>query len=318
MAKKILKLLLISGLLLGWSCPVAQGGESAAARILRQLESPRQSVRQMGREQLADNLNRIHEKRPEQAGEMIRLLVGSLADKKRSIDYRLGICDTLRRLDFFWRAGDPEQHRAAQFQLYRLYQNSTEPGLKKAADQALMQSEGLYAQALSLYREGEVDPAIEAMFCRTFERFPQSRYAPPARYHRGLYLMQAGLKQKDAQTLKAALGAFDRFLETDGDKGPLRGEAKYARALSLILLDRRTQAVSTLEKLEKQAGQTVYIYRFLPLDPSGAPVVDRYFELGGLAKQTRRYLENHADQSFDPARNPGAIRDLDGYLRGAE
>lgn len=315
MEKNIWKILLISGMVLGWIAPFAHGGESAAARILRQLESPRQSVRQMGREQLADNLNRIHEKSPEQAGEMIRLLVGSLADKQRGADYRLGICETLRRLDFFWRAGDPEQHRAAQFQLYRLYQNSSEP-LKKAADQALMRSQGLYAQALSLYREGAVDPAIEAMFCRTFEWFPKSRYAPSARYHRGLYLMQAALKQKDATPLKAALAAFDRFLGTAGGNAPLRGEAQYARALSLILLDRRTKAVSALERLEKQTGQTVYIYRFLPLDPSSSPVVDRYFDLGGLAEQTRRYLEKHPDQSFDPARNPGAIQGLDGYLRG--
>ncbi|MBD3306315.1 hypothetical protein GF339_07925, partial [candidate division KSB3 bacterium] len=126
---------------------------------------------------------------------------------------KLGICDALGSLNFFWEAAD---HEATIHFLYTEYLQEDDERLKKAMDNALMRAKGLYRDAINDYNTDQIGPSVEAKFTATFENYPKSSYAPMAHFYLGRYYTRAYLilQQREEQPTEKYLSTSNAVFQT--------------------------------------------------------------------------------------------------------
>lgn len=264
---------------------------------------------------------------------LIQTLIDSLSSHNEQV--RMGICNVLNSLNFFWVATN---HEKSEKILYDLYLAETDADLKMVLDAALMRAKGSYSQMMEDLNNEKVDPSVEAGFKRIYEKYPLSKYAVRAKFFLGQYyirtyaiLKKQGQKPNLDEYVMKSNSVFQDFLVKIENIDPhheLVADARFFSAINWVMVNQVDKAIPQLKLIENTANdqEKIEISGFFTSDVKNvwaffyndkfppppdmvepAKRVDRFLAANSLAKHVRQYLETHRTESFKEPANLAAF-----------
>lgn len=303
-------------------------------QLLDSLVDALETEAPVGRIRARMTLKKYLETRPEKDRPvLIQALIDSLSSHNEQV--RIGICNVLNSLNFFWVATNQEKSEKI---LYDLYLAETDADLKMVLDAALMRAKGLYSQVMEDLNNEKVDPSVEAGFQRVYEKYPLSKYATRAKFFLGQYYIRiyAILKKQgqnpslDEYVMKSN-NVFQDFLVKMENINPhheLVADARFFCAINWVMVNQVDKAIPQLKLIENVVGdqEKIEISGFFTSDiknvwaffyndkfppppdlVESAKTVDRFLAAKSLAKYVGQYLETHRAENFREPANLAAF-----------
>ena len=282
--------------------PAADAGEEKldVESVLSELGAEDRATRRYAQEQLASGLARLSTRDPQAAQALVSRMIEMLGETEASIATNLA--SSLARAPRPWRA---RGHEAAKTLLYEMMLAAEQhPRLQLSLDQALMNAQGLYRDAIADYNDDRVDDieGTAGKFQEVFERFPRSAYAARANYFLARYFTRAFfvLAEHPTAMLEAADAEYVALFERLDEgrfviTGNVELDAFYYGALNRALLGDRDETLARLEAVAARATgkeTEVYVYCFFrEFGPGCENVVDDYFD-GPTLAATRKAMDD--------------------------
>lgn len=281
-----------------------QDAAPSFAGLSEKLVSDNILQQQGGQEELAQVLTHAPD---EKQAEILQHMLTGITDPNSPYSTRLGYAEALSQLGAMWRVPDLE---AWQQKLYTAMLVESDPRMRLAVDQSLMNSSGLYRDAIASFNSNRYDES-EARFNRIINEFPESHYAINAQFFLGQLPRRRCFMESSAncsELLKQSNNAFEslinRIVGAEGiEQCEYYLDAAYYRALNLIYLQNFGMANDSLDIIADQAEKRsfgeefIYVYYFV--DMPGAKVIDAFFPAKQLAEYTKEFLTSRGEEDFD-------------------